>query len=157
MKKQKVYLETTMFNFFFDTARGDMHVATREFFDKIKKGEFDAFTSAYVVDELVNAQEPKRTDMLNLIKTYNIAIINKDDEFLRLADLYIKNGLVPKSYRFDAIHIAVAYVRELDYILSFNFHHINRIKTKEGVAHISKQEGYNKPVIICAPMEVIYE
>ena len=40
----KVYLETTMFNYYFDTER-DAHSDTVKLFEEIRAGKYQAFTS----------------------------------------------------------------------------------------------------------------
>jgi predicted nucleic acid-binding protein len=55
--RQSAYLETTMFNYFFDEAR-DGHAATVAFFEAAGRGEIEAYTSQYVVSELKVAGEP---------------------------------------------------------------------------------------------------
>jgi predicted nucleic acid-binding protein len=152
--KPKAYLETTMFNYFFDTER-DAHPATVAFFDAISRGEFAGYTSEYAVDELLDAQEPKRSKMLALSDQYKIIQINSNDQIERLADRYIAEGVIPFNKRFDALHIATASVYGIEYILSLNFKHINKLKTKRLVDDINLSEGY-KGVLICSPMEVIY-
>ena len=66
MRKPKIYIETTVFNHYFDTDR-EAHAATIALFGEIKAGKYDAYTSVYVTDELVMASEPKRSKMLSLI------------------------------------------------------------------------------------------
>jgi predicted nucleic acid-binding protein len=153
MPKAKAYLETTMFNYYFDTDR-DMHLSTVAFFEAIGRSEFEGFTSEYAVNELLNAQEPKKSDMLALMKKYNVSKINGNERIERLADKYIANGIIPENKRIDALHIAAASVNELDYILSLNFKHINKQKTKRLVDLVNLTEGY-KGIMICSPMEVI--
>ena len=69
--------------------------------------------------------------MLNLIEKYKIVMLEPDDETTRLADLYVREGIIPVKYRFDSMHIACASVNGLDGVLLFNFQHINKIRTKE--------------------------
>ena len=83
-----------------------------------------------------------------------IIILNADDESVRIADLYIQNGVIPVRYRIDAMHIAIASVNGLDCVLSFNYEHINKLKTKRMTENINLLEGY-KGVVICTPMEVL--
>jgi len=54
----------------------------------------------------------------------------------------------------DGTHIAIATFHNLDCILSFNFQHINKLKTKEMTALVNLREGY-KGITICTPMEVL--
>ena len=153
----KIYLETTIFNYFLDTERGDSHKATVELFNAIRKGRFYAFTSQYVINELKKASEPKRMKMIKLISEYNIAILEPCDESAMLADKYIEAHIIPEKFKYDAFHVAITATNELDIILSFNFKHINKLSVKELTAYINTREGYFKQVRICTPMEVIEE
>ena len=155
MKIQKIYLETTIFNYFFDTDRGIMHTATARLFDEIKSGKFKAYTSSYVIEEISNAPEPKRSKMLNLIKEYELEVLNGNSEIECLATMYHMKGIIPASSNLDSLHIAIASIKEMDLIISLNFSHINRVKTKEGTAQVNASLGYNKDITICSPMEVV--
>ena len=153
MNKPKIYLETTMFNYYFDSDR-DAHEDTIILFEEIRAGKYDAYTSDYVIDELLNADEPKRSKMLALIKEYNITTIETAHEIIEgLADKYITQSVIPIKHRYDALHIATATVNNLDYVFSLNFKHINKFKTKTMTSLINVKEGY-KPVIIISPMEI---
>ena len=152
MRKPKIYLETTMFNYYFDTDR-DAHADTVKLFEEVLAGKYEAYTSLYVTGELVKAEEPKRSNMLALITDYNITVLDIVDKVRNLADIYVSEGVIPIKYRYDALHIATATVNDLDYIFSLNFKHINKLKTKTMTSHINSKEGY-KPIIIASPMEV---
>ena len=153
MRKPRIYLETTVFNYYFDTDR-DGHADTIKLFAEIKTGKYEAYTSVYVTDELVKADEPKRSKMLNLIAEHGITLLNYSDEAQDLAEIYVKEGVIPASKQLDSVHIACAVVHDLELIFSFNFKHINRIKTKTMTSLINAREGY-KPVTITVPAEVI--
>ncbi|MCL1996036.1 MAG: PIN domain-containing protein [Defluviitaleaceae bacterium] len=153
MCKPKIYLETTMFNYYFDTER-DAHPATVKLFQEIKARKYEAYTSLYVMDEIVRANEPKKSNMLALVDNHNIKILKYSDEAQNLAEIYVKEGVIPKSKTLDSLHISVATVNNLQYVFSFNFRHINRAKTKEMTSIINLREGY-RPVTIVTPAEVI--
>lgn len=153
MKIPKIYLETTMFNYYFDTDR-EAHKDTVKLFEEIKKGTYEAYTSDYVLEELEKAEEPKKSKMLSLIEEYNITILEFNEDAEKLADIYVKEGVIPERFRYDGIHIAISAINELDYILSLNFQHINKLKTKTMTDILNKREGY-KGVYICSPMEVV--
>ena len=153
MKKLKIYLETTIFNYYFDENR-DAHKSTIKLFEEIIEGKYEAYTSNYVIDELLQADEPKKSKMLDLIEKYNIIVLKYNEESEALADKYIEMNIIPKNYKYDGIHIAIASINKLDYIFSLNFKHINKLKTKLMTENINIQEGY-KGIIICSPMEVV--
>jgi hypothetical protein len=109
----------------------------------------------YVIDELEETKdERKRSRMIALISEYEIIVIPGDDEAQRLAAVYINAGIIPPTKSYDSLHIAIATINDLDYIFSFNFQHINRIKTKTMTGAINVGEGY-KPVTIATPGEVV--
>ena len=149
----KVYLETTMFNYYFDTER-DAHADTVKLFEEIKAGKYHAFTSAYAVDELIDAPDEKRVKMLGLIEEYDITIIPTSEEVDRLGAMYQEQGILPRRSTRDACHIAVAAVNDLDMILSLNFEHIVRKKTVLMTGNLNTQLGY-RAVDIRSPMEVV--
>jgi len=154
-KTPKVYLETTVFNYFFDRDR-DGHLDTLELFDAIKRGEFDAYTSEFTETELNSAPEPKRGEMFKLIKKYKITVYKTNNKIDLLADVYLAEGMIPRSHPTDAAHIALASSKRLDYILSFNFKHINKphVKTMSGIIN----SRFGLPGIkITTPNELINE
>lgn len=76
------------------------------------------------------------------------------EEARRLADIYVNEGIIPVKYRYDALHIAVSTINDLDYIFSLNFKHINKIKTKTMTGDINIRQGYN-PIVIASPSDVV--
>ena len=153
MRKPKIYLETTMFNFYFDTDR-DAHKATVKLFEKISAGEYEAYTSVYVLDELESAQEPKKSNMLALIDKYRVRVLEVENAAEKLAEMYVNEGVVPVKFAYDGIHIAIATINDLECIFSLNFKHINKLKTKTMTSVINAREGYRQ-VMIASPMEVV--
>ena len=153
MRKPKIYLETTMFNYYFDADR-EAHADTVALFEECAAGKYDPYTSDYVIEEIDDAPEEKREKMLALISRYSITILAAADETDILAGRYISEGALPRGSLTDARHIAIASINDLDYVFSLNFKHINKVKTKTMTGLINTCEGY-KPIIIASPMEVI--
>jgi hypothetical protein len=89
-----------------------------------------------------------------LISRYNIETLEIDDEVRKLAEAYFTAEIIPQSYAYDAIHIAVAAINNMDCIVSLNFRHINKLKTKNATRAVNLLRGYSNPDI-CTPMEVI--
>ena len=92
--------------------------------------------------------------MKNLIDEYSITHLHSNHEVEYLAELYIVNNIIPPSKLFDCLHVALASVYELDYVVSYNFHHINRGKTQRLSAIINNEQGYNS-IIISTAKEVL--
>ncbi|MCL2078926.1 MAG: hypothetical protein FWH17_03680 [Oscillospiraceae bacterium] len=149
----KLYLETTIFNYYFDTER-DGHADTVRLFEAIRAGKHEAYTSLYTIGELEDADEPKRSKMLALLDEYNITVFNTSDESDLLADLYVSEGILPAKFRLDGAQIAISSIHGLDYVLSYNYKHINRTKTKLLTDRINNKNGYSN-VLICTAKEVL--
>jgi hypothetical protein len=102
---------------------------------------------------LGGAPEPKRSQMLALVNEYDITVLQANKEAQDLADIYVETGIIPVRFRLDGVHIAIAAIFDLDCIVSLNFHHINKLKTKIATEVINRAKGYANPYI-CTPLEV---
>ena len=149
----KLYLETTMFNYYFEKER-EAHADTVKLFQEIKAGKYQAFTSVYALRELRDAPPDKMNKMLALIEEYGIATLDFSTEAEQLAEIYAREKIIPAKYGTDSVHIAVATINDLDMILSLNFKHIVRKKTIELTELVNTREGYHK-IKIYTPMEVV--
>jgi predicted nucleic acid-binding protein len=149
----KIYLETTVFNYYFDEER-EAHPYTVKLFEEIKIGKYEPYTSEYVINELNKAPVEKQIKMLKLIEEYGVRLIKASQEAERLADIYIKEGIIPPKYASDGRHIAATAVRNLDFIVSLNFRHIVKRKTILMTEVVNVREGYKKAGIF-SPMEVV--
>lgn len=92
--------------------------------------------------------------MLALIGQYDITVLEQNEEAERLADVYVNQEIIPQKYRMDGLHIAIAAVNDLEMIISLNFQHIVKRKTKIGTGNINILNGY-RSVEIYNPMEVV--
>lgn len=147
-------METSLFNFYVDERMGDDHKNTVKLFEEIASGKYDAYSSAYVIDELEKAQPEKRDRMLSIFAKYDVKILEPDVMTNKLAGAYVSEGIIPEKYRTDGMHIAIATVNGLDIIISMNFRHIVKRKTIKMTGAVNILNGY-KAVEIYSPAEVI--
>ncbi len=90
--------------------------------------------------------------MKNSIADFKVLPNTKEIEYL--AREYLKNDAIPEKYSEDAYHIAFAVVNEMDYILSWNFKHIVREKTRAVVNMVNTLNKYRRIAII-TPAELM--
>lgn len=152
MKKLKVYLDTSILNFAFDQNAPKEHRITNKLFEQIS--EYDPHISDIVLEEINRCPEPRRGKMISLITQHEIKQLRLDEVTQELARKYIEQGIIPEKYEDDAFHIAIATVNNLDVILSWNFEHIVKLKTKREVTAINLLMGY-KEIDIYSPLEVV--
>lgn len=155
MKRLRLYLDTTIWNFAFADDVPDYKKDTLEFFGKVRMGLFEVFTSEEVVGELNAAPEPRLTQMTELLKEISPSYLDSSAEIERLAAVYLTQGVLPARSGADALHIAHATVHEMDYLLSWNFRHLANSKRRAKVTALNIEEGYRFPMVIATPLEVL--
>lgn len=155
MRKLKIYLDTSVINFAISEREFEKteKEETNKLLLKIKKGEIIGIISSLVLEEISAASEPKRSVLKSVIKGINLDVVELDDEIEELADKYIKNGIIPAAHKEDALHIAAAVISNAEVIVSWNFEHMVKLKTKRGVKGINEMFGYGM-IEILTPQEV---
>ena len=150
----KLYLETTIFNFYFVEKESKKQQDTLKLFDAIVNEKYQVFTSEYVYNEISKDSLLKYRKMKKLIDKHVRNILTFDRRVLNLAEKYVKNGIIPEKYITDARHIATASVNDLDFVISFNMGHIVKLKTIIGTGFANLHYGYRQ-IGLCTPAEVI--
>jgi hypothetical protein len=150
----KLFLDSSVFNFCVDGKQGHKQRETEKLFAAIKVGKYEAYTSAAVVGELKRASKTKYDEMNSLVKRYVKKVFDPDDDAKYLAAKYSENHIIPPKSRDDGLHIAVATVHDLDFVVSCNMGHIDKRKTMIGTGFINLRAGYTN-IGICSSMEVI--
>lgn len=154
MKRPQLYLETSVWNFYFADDAPEKKVITHRFFDKIKQGEYEIFVSDVVIEEIGRADNKKRQLLLNIIKEYHPKRLMINEEVVELAKKYIAEGVLPASKIEDTIHAAVATIFEMDALISWNLKHLSNLKKMELINGVNMKEGYSKRLELITPMEV---
>ncbi len=157
MRKLVLYLDTSVISFALseDVSDDDRNI-TLKLIDQINKGRYEGFISDVVIRELGSTQDTaKRAELFKLLDNMELnEILAVDEEVDRVADKYIEEGIIPAVYRDDALHIALTSVKGLDVLVSWNFRHLVKHKTRIEVTGVNTLLGY-KAIDICTPWEVI--
>ena len=154
MKKPQLYLETSVWNFYFADDAPEKKEITRTFFDKIRHGEYEIFISDAVIEEMGRANDEKKQLLLNMIKEYNPKRLIINEEVIELSQKYVSEGVFPANKIEDAIHASMATVYEMDALISWNLKHLSNLKKMEIINGINMKEGYFKRLELITPMEV---
>ena len=154
MKKPQLYIETSVWNFYFADDAPEKKEITHTFFNKIKESEYDIFISDTVIEEIGRTDDEKRQLLLNIIKEFNPKRLIIDQEVVELAQKYIAEGVLPANKIDDAVHAAVATIFEMDALISWNLKHLSNLKRMEMINGVNMKEGYSKRLELITPMEV---
>jgi predicted nucleic acid-binding protein len=150
----KLFIETTVFNFYFEGKQGQKQRDAIRLFDEIAKGKYEAHTSRGVINELIKAPGEKSIKMLSLINKYIKKVIESSTEANFLEQKYTAKGIIPEKYQADAFHIAIAAINNLDFVISYNLGHIVKTKTMIGTGLVNLREGYRQ-IGLSTPTEVL--
>ena len=154
MKKLNLYVDTSVWNFYFAEDAPDKKKATIEFFDEVvAEGLVNVFISGAVIKEISNANTDKQRMLLNLIDRFDIEMLEITKEVDTLAQLYLTECALPEKSLDDATHAAVATVNNINYLVSWNLKHLANINRKKKISSINIKYGY-EPIDIFTPMEV---
>ncbi len=156
--KPKVYIETSVISYYTSRISRDVVVAghqqaTYEFWDRLGS-EFEPFVSALVVDEAEKGNAVLAQKRLDAIR--NFPVIERDENAEALAGDIVNGQGVPKEYPEDALHIALAAGAGMDFIVTWNFSHINNPFTRTVIRKIVEDFGYVCPELV-SPEELLGE
>jgi hypothetical protein len=107
--------------------------------------------SELVLEEIGGAPQPLREKMLSMVSEFTILPVSERAQ--ELAEQYVAQGIFPAKYFDDALHVAIASVNRVEILLSWNFSHLVKIKTRRMVALVNTMENHI-PVEIIAPPEL---
>ncbi len=153
--KPKAYLETTIVSYLAATPSRDIVIAghqqvTREWWER--RNRFELFVSQAVVDEATRgdtAVAARRTALLS-----GIPVLELGPEVYELANRLLLVRAVPAKAMIDAIHIAVAVVNRVDYLLTWNCTHIANAAIRGKIEQACRAVGLQAPAI-CTPEELM--
>ena len=149
MKKAVVYLDTTVPSAYFDDRAPDRMRMTQAFW-RNADSRFSMVLSEIVLAEIEATRNEKlRANMLGLVA--DIERIEVDQEAQILAQEYVDKKVFPERYFSDGLHVAVAVVHRIEYLVSWNFSHLVKVNTRREVNLINALKGYGSLEIVAPP------
>ena len=155
---KKVYIETTIISYL--TARPSKNILATAWQELTKEWwthrltYFDLFTSELVLAEAYKGDAEAAQRRLNHLE--NIPIIATTDSAIEFARRLINEGPLPEKAIDDALHIALSAVHRIDYLMTWNFKHIDNAEMKPSIRELCILHGYHYPEI-CTPQELMGE
>ena len=129
---------------------------TEEFLDRCRGRVFEPFISSLVLQEISRADALVRERLEKLVVDVRPTLFSLSDRALVLADAFHAAGVVPQSKPDDAGHVAAAFDRRLDVLVSWNFRHIANVRRAERFNAVAVLQGYHHEMRIVSPSEVLY-
>ncbi len=153
---ETVYLETSIIGYLASRISADLVTAanqqlTRDWWDNHRE-RFELFVSEAVVAECGKgdpASAEERAEFLG-----DLPVLDIDEDCHRLASNIIQGVSLPEKADVDAIHIAVAGLNGMDYLLTWNCKHIANPSLRRIIEGVLLAADVAPPVI-CTPQELI--
>jgi len=153
---ESIYIETTIPSLYVarpssllvEAARQQL---TRNWWDDCRS-DFDLVCSQTVIDECSRGESEMASKRLDLLG--NIPLLELSDEVLTISQDFLERGIIPEKCPDDAVHIAVASIHNIDYLLTWNCKHIANPRNWRRISDCLSAHGYRSPVI-CTPEDLI--
>ncbi|MEK7831222.1 MAG: type II toxin-antitoxin system VapC family toxin [Acidobacteriota bacterium] len=154
--RQKVYIETSVVSYL--TARPSKNAyiaghqdATKDWWDK-RRAKFDLFTSQLTIREASAGDKQMAEQRLRILTT--LSLVDVTQEAIDLSQRLFNNGPLPPKAADDALHIALAAVHGIDYLLTWNCKHMANAEMQKTIVRLCNDNGFNAPVI-CTPEQLM--
>lgn len=152
--KPRVYLETTIPSYLTawpsrDLVRAAHQQMTREWW--VSRGEFELFSSRLVIQECGAGDPQAAADRLKVLA--GLPLLEQTSDAAGLAETLVREVPLPERAAADALHIAIATVNGMDYLLTWNCNHIANATLRPRIESACRAAGYEPPVI-CTPEEL---
>ncbi len=157
MRRLKLYLETSVWNFYFADDAPEKKDVTRQFFKQVQQGQYDIFISGIVFRKMAKASQEKQAMLVELITNSHPQELEITEEALELAHRYLQEVALPERAIEDSRHVALATVYEMDALISWNLKHLANLRRMEKINGVNFKEGYAKRLELITPMEVSNE
>ena len=156
MSKKAVYIETSVVSYLTAQPSTDLlaaacQKATVDWWNS-RRGRFDLHVSQVVIEEARKGDPQAAARRLAAIA--GIPLLAITDDVATLARALVEARAVPPKALDDALHIAVCAVHAIDYLVTWNFRHIDNAEAKPVIRHVCVSNGHSCPEI-CTPQELM--
>lgn len=152
----KVYIETLIISYLTARPTSNLIAAAwqKETTDwwETRKSRFSLCISEVVIEEA--GRGDSSAARRRLAELSGIKVPPLTDNVVGLSKALIQEGGVPKKALNDALHIAVAAVHDVDYLLTWNCRHIDNAEMKPKIRKICQEHGFRCPEI-AIPIELM--
>ncbi len=155
MPKLKVYLDTSILGAIYDVEDTPRVNITKKLLEQLKdRKDYIPIISNIVLEEISKAPKDIVKGLKDILNNISFETIYEDDESAQLVNEYMKKRIIPKKYRDDARHIAVAVTNNIDVIATWNCRHMANVENKRIINAVNMMLGYRQ-IDIVTPLEVV--
>ena len=151
-----VYLETTVISYLTAWRSRDLVMAaqqqiTEEWWN-FCRAKYDLYVSQIVIREAGGGDPSAAKRRLEVLE--DIPLLDVTQEVQHFALELLQKVPLPERAEADALHIALAVVHGMHYVLTWNCRHIANAALRPRIESVARMAGYQPPVI-CTPQELL--
>jgi len=150
-----VYIESSVISYLTARPSRDVVTAARQAITldwwQNQRQKYEVYISALVEEEISSGDPIAAQQRIQAVTSIPSVAISPEAQILSAS--LIASKAMPPSCVEDAMHIAIAATQGTEYLLTWNFKHINNAETKSLIAKIVETSGYLCP-ILCSPEEL---
>jgi CheY-like chemotaxis protein len=152
--RPRVYVETSVVSYLTalptrDLVRAAHQQITSEWW--AARDTFDLFVSDAVLEEMRGGDATAAARRLSAAEGIPVLVTSPDAQ--ALAKTLLRAAALPSKAAIDAIHVAVATVSAMDFLLTWNCTHIANAVTRPRIEAVCRLNGFEPPTI-CTPEEL---
>lgn len=153
--KKAVYVESSVISYLGALPSRDVVTAARQTLThqwwNSSRQKFELFVSVLVRREITSGDPVAAQRRLDYIE--GIQLLAASPEAQSVADALVSGGALPEKAKEDALHIGIAAAQGVDYLLTWNFRHINNAQQKADIVKIVESFEFGCPML-CSPEEL---
>lgn len=153
---ESIYIETTIPSLYVARPSAQLVEAARQQLTKIwwddHRSDYELVCSQTVIDECGRGDIEMAHKRLELLDS--LPLLELSTEVLTISQDLVNREIIPMKAADDAVHIAVASVHQIDYLLTWNCKHIANPHNWRRISDCLSVHGFRASVI-CTPEELI--
>jgi len=150
--KATVYVETTVVSYVTARPSRDLVIAGRQQLTRdwwaTCRDRFEVYSSEHATGEAAEGDPEFAAARLRELAA--LPQLKTSNEAITLARRLLETGAVPAHAEEDALHVAIAVVNGIDYLVTWNMRHIANATMRHRIDDCCRTAGYD-PTVICTP------
>jgi predicted nucleic acid-binding protein len=155
MGSPRVYIETTIPSFYYETRAAPEIVARREWTRQwwaVAVDRYELVTSPAVIDELAAGPTERSAEWLALIA--GVPILTVEPPIIEIVQAYIQHKVMPRDPTGDALHLALASYHKCDFLVTWNCEHLANANKFGHIRRVNTMLGLFVPTLV-TPLQLL--
>jgi len=134
-----------------NTLAHQWHVWTKDWW-RLRRPGFECVISAEVSREAAAGDPKASRQRLEVLST--LTELRRTPAVDKLTEVFLSAGPLPAQAKADALHLAVATIWQVDYLLTWNLKHLANAAILSRLQPVAERHGHRMPRV-CTPLQLM--